>query len=71
MRKYILDTNLYVFAARDLQWKAMLREFLERNMPGMYLHSTVAAELLAGAHAPRLEHDTQRHLIEPFEPRDA
>jgi predicted nucleic acid-binding protein len=65
--KYILDTNLYIYAARDLGWKASLRAFLERHMPDMYLHSTVATELLAGARTPQLERETQRRLIEPFE----
>ena len=67
MKKYVLDTNLYVFAARDMGWKASLRDFLERNMPRVYLHSTVAAELLAGAHKPNLERETQHNLIDPFE----
>lgn len=67
MTKYALDTNLYVFAMRDLAWKLAVREFLERNMPWMYLHATVAGELLVGARTPKLERDTQRNLIAPFE----
>jgi len=65
--KYVLDTNLYVFAARDPRWKGAVREFMDRHMPWMYLHSTVAGELLAGALTAKLERDTQRNLIQPFE----
>ena len=67
MTKYVLDTNLYVFGARDPTWKLAVREFLDRNMPWMYLHSTVAGELLVGSRTPQLERDTQRNLIAPFE----
>lgn len=67
MKKYVLDTNLYVHAARDITWWMAVRDFLDRNMPGLYLHATVAGELLAGSCTPKLERDTQRNLIAPFE----
>ncbi|HEX6751468.1 MAG TPA: type II toxin-antitoxin system VapC family toxin [Longimicrobium sp.] len=67
MRKYVVDTNLYVHAARDLAWKASFQTFVRANRPHLFLHSTVASELLAGAITPALKRDTHRNLIAPFE----
>lgn len=67
MRKYVLDTNLYIEATRSDEAADALKEFYTRFLPHVHLHSVVAQELLAGAVGPELERTTQEELIEPFE----
>lgn len=67
MPKYVLDTSLYIRAARDDAWRDELEGFSASYFPFLYMHSVVAGELLAGAVQPDLEKRTQQHLISPFE----
>jgi len=67
MRKYILDTGLYIRATRDDGWSDALEAFAWNHAPFIYLHSTVASELLTGAINPGLERRTQERFIAPFE----
>ena len=48
-RKFVLDTNLYIGAIRDLDKEADLDAFLERNAPVTYMSAVVMQELRAGA----------------------
>lgn len=67
MRKYVVDTNLYIEASRSDEAADALKEFYARFLPHVHLHSVVAQELLAGAVAPALERDTQAGYLDPFE----
>jgi len=67
VRKYILDTGLYIRATREDGWNVALEAFAWHFAPFIYLHSTVASELLAGAVNPSLERRTQEKFIAPFE----
>lgn len=67
MPKYVLDTSLYVRATRSDAANEELQAFSSAYAPFLYLHSVVAAELLAGAVHPELEERTQSQLIAPFE----
>ena len=67
MRRYVLDTNLYIAATRSDEAADRLKAFCARSLPYLYLHSVVAQELLAGAIDPGLERATQAELIAPFE----
>jgi len=67
MPKYILDTGLYIRATREDPWNQALEEFAWNFAPFIYLHSTVAHELLAGALSTVLERRTQEQFISPFE----
>jgi predicted nucleic acid-binding protein len=67
--RYVLDTNLYVRAARSDEWNGALEAFYASFAPFVYLHSVVATELLAGCTNDLLERRTQTRLIEPFEAR--
>ncbi|HET7234031.1 MAG TPA: type II toxin-antitoxin system VapC family toxin [Longimicrobium sp.] len=67
MPKYILDTGLYIRATREDPWNTALEQFAWNFAPFIYLHSTVANELLAGALSTKLERRTQELFIEPFE----
>lgn len=69
MRRYVLDTNVYIRATRDAAWSRALEAFTAAAAPGLYLHSVVALELLAGAVAPGLERRTRRALLAPYERR--
>ena len=67
MRKYVLDTNLYIEASRSDAAADALRAFYARFLPYVHLHSVVAQELLAGAVTAKLARDTQAGYLEPFE----
>ncbi len=67
MRKYIVDTNLYIEATRNENAADQLKGFYARFLPLVHLHSVVVQELLAGAVSKELEQDTKAEFIEPFE----
>jgi predicted nucleic acid-binding protein len=49
LRKFVLDTNCFIDAARNADARAAFESFCSRAAPGLYLSSVVAAELRAGA----------------------
>lgn len=67
MPKFVLDTSLYIRATRAEAANEELEAFSASHAPFLYMHSVVAAELLAGAVHPDLEHRTQTRFIAPFE----
>jgi predicted nucleic acid-binding protein len=67
VRRYVLDTHLYIEATRSDEAADDLKRFYARFLPHVHLHSVVAQELLAGAVSPSLERATQAEYIEPFE----
>ena len=67
MRKYVLDTNLYIEATRNDEAADALEVFYVRFLPYVHLHSVVAQELLAGAVTSSLARLTETAYIEPFE----
>ena len=67
MRKYVVDTNLYIEAARSDEAADALKGFYARFLPWVHLHSVVAQELLAGAVSPDLERATWEGFVAPFE----
>lgn len=67
MPKYVLDTNIYVYATRSEDWNRALESFYWSFAPFVYLHSVVASELLAGSIQSNLERKTKARFIEPFE----
>lgn len=67
MPKYVLDTNLYIFATRNEDWNRSLEAFYWSFAPFVYLHSVVASELLAGSIRSNLEQKTKARFIQPFE----
>lgn len=70
MTRFILDTNLYIRAARDAVANAELEGFSTAHAPFLLFHSVVAQELLAGARDPRSEQRLRQQLLEPFERRN-
>jgi predicted nucleic acid-binding protein len=67
MRKFVLDTNLYIEASRSDEAADALKAFYARSLPYIHLHSAVAQELLAGAVTPSLARDTEAAYLGPFE----
>lgn len=70
MPSYVLDTNVFIRAARDATFNDELNRFLSANTPAIHLHSVVAGELLAGALAPALKRRIEADLIAPYERRN-
>jgi predicted nucleic acid-binding protein len=69
MKRYVLDTNLYIRADRDAKWAEGMVEFVSSYLPFIYLHAVVAQEVIAGALDSRREKLIQDDLIGPFEKR--
>lgn len=69
MKRYVLDTNLYIEAARDRDWAEELARFVSAHLPLVHLHAVVAQELLAGAVDAEKARLVERGLVRPFEKR--
>ena len=69
MKRYVLDTNVFVSAARDPAVAAELERFSSAHLPFIHLSAVVAQELLAGAIDPGKERLIHRALVEPWERR--
>ena len=69
MARYVIDTNLYVAADRDLAWAEELERFVTAQLPFIHFHAVVAQELLAGAIGQKREKLVEESLIQPFERR--
>ena len=69
MRKYVLDTNIYIAAARDRKFGAELVQFAGSYVPQLYLHAVVVQELMAGAINAEARRRLEREVIQPFEKR--
>ncbi len=70
MTRFILDSNLYIEAARDSDKADDLDAFVQTSAPFLFLHAVVAQELLAGAISERSRQLARRWIIEPFERRN-
>jgi predicted nucleic acid-binding protein len=66
VRKYALDTNCYIDAAREPVFQAALEAFTVREAPRLYLSAVVAAELRAGARSPRDRRVLEELVLAPF-----
>ena len=69
MRRYVLDTNLYIMVVRDPEWSRDLEAFSSAYASRLHLHSVVAMELLTGARTRALRRRTKAAFIAPFERR--
>lgn len=65
-RKYVLDTNCFVDAARSEPAAAAYEAFVSRAAPGLWLSAVVAAELRAGARTARARQTLERHVLDPY-----
>jgi predicted nucleic acid-binding protein len=69
LKRYVLDTNLFIDAARDRGKAEELSAFTSAFLPQVHLHSIVVQELLAGATNSEWRRDIERGLVGPFERR--
>lgn len=69
MKKYLLDTNLYIRAARNPADAEELHRFLAARLPATYLHAVVVQELLVGAREPAQARAIEAAYVAPFERR--
>jgi predicted nucleic acid-binding protein len=66
VRKYALDSNCYIEAARNPAARAALETFTAREAPRLYLSAVVAGELRAGARSPRDRRQLEEQVLAPF-----
>ena len=74
-RKYVLDANCFIDAARNQNHREALDSFCAAAAPGLYLSAVVAAELRAGAGSDRRRLETlvlgpylrRRRVVTPSE----
>jgi predicted nucleic acid-binding protein len=69
VKKYVLDTNLYIAADRSEEKAEELIQFYSAFLPFTYLHATVVQELLAGAVNVKRGRQIQESYVAPFEAR--
>ncbi len=62
-RKYVLDTNCFIDAARSEAAADAYEAFVARAAPGLWLSAVVAAELRAGARTARARQTLQRQVL--------
>jgi predicted nucleic acid-binding protein len=70
MRKYVLDTDIYIEAIRDSEKEQELGMFLERNTPMTYMSAVVMQELRAGAVTSAQARALQEGIFSAFERRN-
>jgi predicted nucleic acid-binding protein len=66
MRKYLIDTNLYIQAFRSSQAATDLKQFYTHSSPSIFLSSVVLHELLVGALNPKKLDEIQEEIAKPF-----
>jgi predicted nucleic acid-binding protein len=69
VKRYVLDTNLYIEASRNRDWAEGLAGFVSAHLPLIHLHAVVAQELLAGAVNAEKSRLVEKGLVRPFEKR--
>lgn len=65
-RKYVLDTNCFIDAARDPEFRAAFTQFCEAAAPDLYLSAVVAAELRAGVPNRKLRVQLEEEVLGPY-----
>ena len=66
MRKYALDSNCYIDAAREPTARDALEVFTAREAPRLYLSAVVAAELRAGCRSSLDRRRLEEYVLAPF-----
>lgn len=66
---YLLDSNVYIRAFRELAFGRELEAFHHNQLPRLIVSAVVASELLVGAQSPGRERAVRRTLVEPFRAR--
>jgi predicted nucleic acid-binding protein len=69
VKRYVVDSNLYIEAIRDSRAAPAFAEFAVAYAPNLLLHAVVAQELTAGATSTRSRRQLERELLQPLERR--
>jgi predicted nucleic acid-binding protein len=69
VKRYVLDTNVYIRAGRDESFGAELTQFVGSFLPQIYLHAVVVQELARGAINAAARRRLDQEIIQPFEKR--
>lgn len=69
MKKYVLDSNIFITATRNEQFAGELIRFTEQFLPQLYLHAVVVQELYTGAINGQARGTIDRTISQPFEKR--
>jgi predicted nucleic acid-binding protein len=67
VKKYVLDTNVYIDAIRSTDAADELHGFYSIFLPITYLSSVVLHELLVGASSPAKSREIKQAFASPFE----
>lgn len=67
MRRYVLDTNVYIRAMRSAGARAELAKWQRAMAPHIHQHAVVVSELLVGASSSAVWSRWHRRLIAPAE----
>jgi len=66
VRRYVLDTNLYVRAYRNAKGAEELESYISDFTPSTYVSSVVLHELLVGARTEAKAREVQEYLVGPL-----
>ena len=69
MTRYVIDTQLFIEAARDRKRADELAAFSSAFLPRLLLHAVVVQEMLAGATSRKWIKEVERGVIGPYERR--
>jgi predicted nucleic acid-binding protein len=69
LKKYVLDSNIFITAARNGQFASELIRFTEGFLPQLYLHAVVVQELYTGAINEHARKAVERQITQPFKKR--
>jgi predicted nucleic acid-binding protein len=67
VEKIVLDTNVFIHAMRDADFRTVLAAWQRRMAPHIHLHSVVVAELLVGAATQRTRELWRDRWVRPAE----
>ena len=67
LRKYVLDTQLFIQGFRDREANEALQQFHRLYSPFEYLSVIVAQELRAGVRRPQDRKALEKHVLDVFE----
>lgn len=66
MKRYVLDTNLYIRAYRSADGAEDLEKYIRDFTPSTYVSSIVLHELLVGASTEAKAQEVREHLLGPL-----
>jgi predicted nucleic acid-binding protein len=69
VKRFVLDSNLYIEASRNSESAKELAAFSKGRLPRLFFHAVVAQEIIAGATTPAWRTEIEKNIVGPFERR--